>query len=83
MAKVADEISRRNLLKNAGMTGVAAGALAVTGFNRAARAQDATPVALATPIAAMTGPFSTIIDLTHTWGPSFPMFPVRRSPRSR
>ncbi len=28
----------------------------------------------------MTGPFSTIVDLTHTWGPNTPMFPGAEQP---
>jgi hypothetical protein len=43
------------------------------------RAQDATP--MASPI-AMNGPFSSIIDLSHTWHEDFPMYPGAQQPES-
>lgn len=74
MRKVRQEVTRRQLL---GQTGAAA-AVAAVGVGslsaRTARAQDATPVA--SPVAgAIPGGFSQIVDLTHTYGEDFPVFP--------
>lgn len=79
MAKVAAH-SRRSFVKRSGALGLAAGVAGIGGLTSSARAQDATPAApVASPV-AMTGPFSSIIDLTHTWGPTFPMYPGAEQP---
>lgn len=80
MAMVQETLNRRHFL---GRTGIAAVALAAgaTGAARLASAQDATPVATPAMVASLApgsvafGPFSTVQDLTHTYGPSFPVFP--------
>lgn len=64
--------TRRDVLR-AG-AGVGAAALA-TGGILTARAQQATPV----PNVLPSG-FSRVVDLTHTWGPEFPMFPGAQQP---
>jgi len=76
MSKVHEAVSRRRLL---GQTGAAA-AVAAVGVStgslsvRSARAQDASPVA--SPVAgSLPGGFSQIVDLSHTHGPEFPMYP--------
>ena len=82
MAKVA-AVSRRNFVKRSGALGLAAGAVGISGLAGPARAQDASPVAGASPVAspvAMSGPFTSLVDLTHTWGPDFPMFPGAEQP---
>jgi kynurenine formamidase len=72
MAKVRTEITRRRLLGGAGGAGLAAVAAALP---RSAAAQaGATPVA--SPVAGQTTlTFSEVVDLSHTHGPDFPMFP--------
>ena len=70
---------RRNFVKRSGALGLAASVGSLVGPVGSARAQDATPVAAASPV-AMGGPFSTIVDLTHTWGPTFPVFPGAEQP---
>lgn len=73
MAKVAAH-SRRSFVARSGALGLAG----LGAMTAPARAQQGTPVA--SPV-AMSGPFSTIIDLTHTWGPDFPMFPGAEQPQ--
>ena len=76
MAMVQQTLNRRHFL---GRTGVAAVGLAagVASTARLAYAQAATPVATPAPSAgpAGFGPFTTVQDLTHTFGPGFPVFP--------
>jgi kynurenine formamidase len=73
MALVAQRMGRRGLLRAGAVTGIAA-AVAGTGLARGtAMAQEASPVA--SPVAALPSGFSGVVDLTHTWGPEFPMFP--------
>jgi kynurenine formamidase len=78
MAKVREEISRRRML---GIAGVAAGGAMLQSFH-ITTAQDATPAAspeaiAATPAAMTVLPsgISTIVDLTYTATPDFPLFP--------
>ena len=66
--------SRRDLLRAGAATGIAA-AVAGPVLARPARAQQATPVASILP-----GGFSQVIDLSHTWGADFPMFPGAQQP---
>jgi kynurenine formamidase len=77
MAKVAS-VTRRSFVRQSGALGLAAGVAGLGGWSPA-RAQNATPGAVASPV-AMSGPFSSIWDLTHTWGPDFPMFPGAEQP---
>lgn len=69
MSRVHSEISRRRLLGVAGTAAVAAA------LPRSAAAQGgATPVA--TPLVGQTTlTFSQVVDLSHTHGPDYPMFP--------
>jgi len=78
MEKVAQEISRRNLLKGGGAI-AAVSATGLAGLHRQARAQT---TAEATPIGNgfVFPSFSTVFDLTHTWGPDFPVFYGATSP---
>ena len=69
MQKVAREIDRRKLLKRGGAAAIIS-ASAFGGTSRFSRAQEASPIAESS---AFPG-FSTIVDLTHTWGPDFPVF---------
>ena len=74
MSKVRQEISRRRLLGQTGAAAAVAAAGASSLTLRSARAQDATPVA--SPVSgSLPGGFSQIIDLTHTWGEDFPVYP--------
>src|SRR5215211_3389476 len=66
--------SRRDLLRAGAATGLAA-AVAGPLLARPARAQQATPVASAFP-----GGFTRVVDLSHTWGPDFPMYPGAQQP---
>jgi len=66
--------SRRDLLRAGAATGLAA-AVAGPLLARPARAQQATPVASALP-----GGFTRVVDLSHTWGPDFPMYPGAQQP---
>jgi kynurenine formamidase len=76
MAKVAEEISRRNLLRNGGIAGLAAASALSIGGLRSTRAQDATPEVspMAGPAMISLGPVTQVVDLTHVWGPTFPVF---------
>ena len=77
MAKVADVLTRRRMLGQAGSIGVVAAGAALT-THRSALAQ-ATPVA--TPVGgAFPGGFSSVVDLSHVWGADFPMFPGAAQP---
>jgi kynurenine formamidase len=93
MAKVAS-VTRRSFVRRSGALGLTAGVMGIGGWS-ATRAQDATPEAppaqqmgpgmMATPGGMMGGPmmngmFSSILDLTHTWGPDFPMYPGAEQP---
>jgi kynurenine formamidase len=79
MAMVQETLSRRRVLGGVGVA--AALAVGVAREPRLARAQDATPTA--SPLAAgppangsiALGPFTTVQDLTHSFGPGFPVFP--------
>ena len=80
MEKVQAALTRRRLLGMAGMAGAAA-VLAPMGRTRSALLQ-ATPGAggVASPVASPTAPItfcgaSTLLDLSHTHGPDFPMYP--------
>jgi kynurenine formamidase len=77
MAKVA-KVTRRGFVRRSGALGLAAGAATLGGVTLPVRAQNATP--MASPV-AMTGPFSSIIDLSHTWHEDFPMFPGAEQPK--
>ena len=66
--------SRRELLRAGAATGIAAAAAGPL-LARPARAQQATPVAGILP-----GGFSRVVDLSHTWGADFPMFPGAQQP---
>lgn len=81
MAKVSQEITRRGLLRNSGIAGVAALA-AAGGLRRRAHAQEASPVASASAGSASIAfpAFSQIFDLTHVWGPNFPVYFGAASP---
>lgn len=68
MRKVAIEIDRRRALKAGGAA--IAGVVTLGAGKGLTRAQEASPIADTT---AFPG-FSTIVDLTHTWGPDFPVF---------
>ncbi|MEZ4496662.1 MAG: cyclase family protein [Thermomicrobiales bacterium] len=72
MHRVALEVSRRKALIATG----AAAFTAVGPLSRTISAQEATPLA---ENPAFPG-FSTIVDLTHTWGPDFPVFFGATSP---
>ena len=78
MAKVAS-VSRRRFVRSTGALGLAASVGSFGAFTRSAGGQEATPVAGASPVAT-GGPFSTILDLTHTWGEDFPVFPGAEQP---
>jgi kynurenine formamidase len=73
MARVA-EVSRRNFLKQAAAAGVAAGAVHLG--TSSSLAQNATPAAspVAGPETFAFGPFTTVTDLSHVWGPDFPVY---------
>jgi len=78
MAMVQETLSRRRLLGGLG----ASAALTVAGVtgSRMAVAQEATPVASGTPetpatVAVAMGGFTTVQDLSHRFGPDFPLFP--------
>ncbi|MGH2558813.1 MAG: cyclase family protein [Thermomicrobiales bacterium] len=74
MARVRAEVSRRRLLCSVGVAGLGLGAFAGA-LPRTVAAQDAaTPVA--TPAVGQTTlTFAQVVDLSHTHGPDFPMFP--------
>jgi kynurenine formamidase len=76
MARVA-KVSRRSFVRRSGALSLAAGAATLGSVTVPVRAQDATP--MASPI-AMNGPFSSIIDLSHTWHEDFPMYPGAQQP---
>lgn len=73
MARVA-EVTRRNFLKQAAAVGTGAAALQIGGG--LVRAQDATPAAspVAAPESIAFGPFTQVTDLSHIWGPDFPVY---------
>ena len=73
MVRVAD-VSRRNFLKQTAALGVAAGAVHLGASG--SLAQNATPVAtpVSGPATFSFGPFTQVTDLTHVWGPDFPVF---------
>ncbi|MGH2531060.1 MAG: cyclase family protein [Thermomicrobiales bacterium] len=71
MGKVRVEISRRRLLGSAGLAGLGAIAGALP---RAVTAQEAATL-VATPTGQTTLTFSQVVDLSHTHGPDFPVYP--------
>jgi kynurenine formamidase len=73
MAMVQETVNRRRLLGGAGLAATAALLGGVSGL-RPARAQEATPVASPAAVAGF-GPFTTMQDLTHRYGPTFPVYP--------
>lgn len=80
MAMVQETLNRRHFLSRSGAAavGLAAG---TAGATRLAGAQNATPVATAATVdpaargSVAFGPFTTVQDLTHVYGPDFPVFP--------
>jgi len=71
MAAVRAEVNRRRLL---GLVGAAVATGALGARTKAAR-QTATPVGGAAVGTIALGPVSSIVDLTHTLTPDFPVFP--------
>jgi kynurenine formamidase len=68
-------LSRRDALAWTAAAGVAG----VAGLKASsARAQQASPVPVASPL---PGGFSQIVDLSHVWGPEFPVFPGAQQPQ--
>lgn len=80
IAMVQETLNRRRFLSKAGMSAAMVTVGAATRV-RLAHAQDATPVAAPATIAPPPswpigfGNFTTIQDLTHSYGPAFPVFP--------
>src|SRR5688572_9121054 len=79
IAKVQETmLSRRELMSRTTTAGMIATA-GMAGLSlRCARAQQASPIPVASPL---PGGFSRIVDLSHVWGPEFPMFPGAQQPR--
>lgn len=71
MARVREAmaVSRRDVIKTGGIGGAAALAAAYGLRSVATAAAQATPTA-----AVLPGGFTSVIDLTHTWGPAFPVY---------
>ncbi len=73
MAKVRDAaFSRRDVLAASGLMAATAG----LGLGTRSALAQATPEAVASPT-----PAQQLVDLTHTWGPDFPMFPGAQQPQ--
>lgn len=85
MVKVREGISRRQMLGRVGAAGGAAVLASALGSRFSAHAQEASPVAspVAGPVttAALPGGFTNFVDLSHVWGPDFPMYPGAQQPK--
>lgn len=89
MVKVKEGITRRRMLGSLGAAGAAIAATSALGPRHSALAQEASPVAspeaspAASPVtvAALPGGFNTVVDLSHVWGPDFPMYPGAQQPQ--
>jgi kynurenine formamidase len=68
-------VSRRDVLRTGAATGIAAVAAGSLLSGRSARALQATPVAAGLPAG-----FTSVVDLSHVWGPTFPMYPGAQQP---
>lgn len=74
MAMVQETLSRRRLLGGVGAS-AAALSVAALGGGRVTVAQEASPVAAPASGEVAMGGFATVQDLSHEFGPEFPLFP--------